>query len=177
MISVPPSSRLRYRLLTADDEEILWHLDQDPLVMKYITRGKVTSKEAMKQTILPRMAKYHNPSKGWGLWGAFQRESSEFIGWVLVRPMNFFETPEYDNLELGWRFCQSSWGKGLATEAASSVLTALKSADASLCYSAIADPENTASINIMKKLGMVFIDQRDVKFPDGVYRVDYYSTP
>ena len=40
--------------------------------------------------------------------------------------MHFFsDTPEFDNLELGWRFFRSSWGKGYASEAAIHIKQAL----------------------------------------------------
>ena len=52
-------------------------------------------------------------------------ESNTFIGWVLVRPMGFFEQPDYSDLEIGWRFKQMSWGKGYASEAALAVAHAV----------------------------------------------------
>lgn len=177
MITVVPSERLAYRLLTADDAQLLWELDQDPEVMKYITHGEISSWEKIQTVFLPRMAKYHNPDKGWGLWGVFSKGDQDFLGWVLVRPMGFFSQQPTDanNLELGWRFKQCYWGAGFATEAATTVLKTLQSEAVASQYSAIAMPENTGSINIMKKLGMRFVDQRVIDDVLGPMTAVYYT--
>ena len=48
------------------------------------------------------------------------------IGWILVRPMDFFSSkPIWHDIELGWRFLRSTWGKGYATEAAIHIQQAL----------------------------------------------------
>jgi RimJ/RimL family protein N-acetyltransferase len=126
--------------------------------------------------MLPRMASYTNQDKGWGLWKVTILESKAYIGWVLVRPMDFFtDEPQLDDLELGWRFKQESWGKGYATEAAKQVMHALIENKSASQYSAIAETENTASIGIMKKLGMQFIKHDLHKDPLGDIYVDYYS--
>ena len=88
-----------------------------------------------------------------------------------MRPFGFFtQHPETDNIELGWRFLRSSWGHGYATEAAMAVKDALYEIGIEK-FSAIAKPENSASINIMKKLGMTFsheLEYKDKVFHDTV---------
>ncbi len=37
---VADSERLSFRLFNQNDGELLWQLDQDPEVMKYVTNGK-----------------------------------------------------------------------------------------------------------------------------------------
>ena len=37
------SARLSYALITEDDAELLYQLDQDPEVMRYINGGKISS--------------------------------------------------------------------------------------------------------------------------------------
>jgi RimJ/RimL family protein N-acetyltransferase len=177
MITVAPSERLTYRLMTADDAELLWELDQDPEVMKYITHGEISSREKIHTVFLPRMAQYHNPDKGWGLWGVFSQHDGDFLGWILVRPMGFFSQQPTDtnNLELGWRFKRCYWGAGFATEAATAVLETLRSERSASQFSAIAMPENEGSINIMKKLGMHFVDQRVIDDVLGPITAVYFT--
>ena len=173
---IPNSERLCYALMGPADAEDLYDLDQDPDVMKYINGGKTTSREDLDAVFLPRLAAYTNPEKGWGLWKVSLLESNEFIGWVLVRPMHFFsQQTDWDDWELGWRFKQKHWGLGYATEAASQVMQSLQASQKLKRFSAIAMPENTASIAIMKKLGMRYLKTDLHKDPLGDEQVVYYS--
>lgn len=180
MLQVPDSDRLSYRLLTDSvaDAELLWQLDQNPLVMKFITRGKATTRQEMQDRFLPRLRAYRNPECGWGLWGVMSKRTDEFLGWILIRPMGFFDGERDDrNLEIGWRFHQSVWGKGYATEAARAVAVALISNDQCDHLSAVALPENTASLQVMQNLGLKYLhttDHDDEEY--GVYQLAYYST-
>ena len=72
--------------------------------------------------------------------------------------MGFFtDAPNYSDIEIGWRFKQASWGHGYATEAALALCDELIKQDDVKAISATALKDNTASINIMKKLGLQFI--------------------
>jgi len=161
-VNIPASKRLSYQLMTPADAGLLFQLDQDEDVMRYINGGIKTSKEDIERIFVPRMQSYTNEQEGWGLWQVKVAENQEFIGWILIRPMAFFcKTPELNNLEIGWRFHRSSWGKGYATEAAKQVMMTLIEQD--VCnesklkkFTAIAKQDNKASINIMKKLGMKY---------------------
>lgn len=136
----------------------LFELDQDPAVMQYLTRGEPTSLEQIKNEGVPRMLAYRNELKGWGLWSITIKQTNTFIGWVLIRPMCFFtDAPNYSDIEIGWRFKQASWGHGYATEAALALCDELIKQDDVKAISATALKDNTASINIMKKLGLQFI--------------------
>jgi RimJ/RimL family protein N-acetyltransferase len=154
-MNLTDTNRLSFRLLTAEDASLIFELDQDPEVMRYLTAGKLTSRADVSDFFIPRMEAYRDEEKGWGLWGVFLKNSPEFIGWVLVRPMEFFsDKPEFDNLELGWRFKQSCWGKGFATEAAQHIKDMLNEDSAVNAFSATAIADNMGSISVMKKLGM-----------------------
>jgi RimJ/RimL family protein N-acetyltransferase len=144
--------------MNENDAELLFELDQDPAVMRYLTHGKPNSMEVIKNTFIPRLQQFTNIKKGWGLWQVNTLENNQFIGWILVRPMAFFTEQRNDNdLELGWRFKQSSWGKGYATEAAQHIANILGTDKEYTAFSAQALEGNLGSINIMKKLGMSYI--------------------
>lgn len=170
MVKVPDSERLTYRLLSdsGEDADLMWQLDQDPAVMQFINGGRKTSRQEIVDRFLPRMRAYRNPETGWGLWGVFDQVTNQYFGWILIRPMGFFDGVRDDrNLEIGWRFHQATWGKGYATEAAKSVAASVISAGQCDRLSAIALPENTASIQVMKKLGLKYsalIDYEDEVF-------------
>jgi RimJ/RimL family protein N-acetyltransferase len=180
---VANSKRLKYELMSVKDIDCLFKLDQDPAVMKYINGGKPPSMQEKLEVSIPRLESYSNLQKGWGLWKVTVIKTNEFIGWVLVRPMDFFtDNPQLTNLELGWRFSQNSWGQGYATEAAESLKSAIiingnNNSDSNKVtkLSAIAFEENTGSINIMLKLGMTFVKKYFNKDPTGDKMVVYYE--
>ena len=156
---IPNTARLHYQFIDETDKDFLFQLDQDPQVMKYLNGGKPSSKHTIENTFIPRLKAYRNKDKGWGLWKVIITETQQDIGWIIVRPMEFFsENPIFDNIELGWRFMRSSWGKGYATEAANNIKTILSQQPENKYFSATALVGNTGSIGIMKKLGMKYIN-------------------
>jgi RimJ/RimL family protein N-acetyltransferase len=180
-VKINNSARLNFKLMTEQDASLLFELDQDVDVMRYINGGKKSSMDDINNIFIPRLNSYSNKQNGWGLWQVNVTETNQYIGWILVRPMGFFSdalessNSELDNLELGWRFKQISWGKGYATEAALAVKQGLIDNGYSDKFSAIADPENAGSINIMKKIGMQFIEKTLHKDPLGDSEVVYYQ--
>lgn len=178
------TDRLSIAIMTLDDADLLYALDQNPDVMKYINGGKPTSKSDIEHISIPRLASYLTPSKGWGFWKVFEKRELDtvdrrdnFVGWILIRPMGFFsETPEFNNLEIGWRFKQSAWGKGYATESAKAVIKLLVEEQPIIeRFTAIADKDNLGSIKIMKKIGMEFICQQFHSDVNGKTEVVIYS--
>ena len=175
-IQVPDSERLTFARATASDIDLMVELDSDPAVMKYINGGKPTSREEMENVYLPRLAQYDNAEKGWGMWKVSLKDSEDFLGWILIRPMDFFsDNPKYHDIEIGWRFKQSTWGKGYGTEAAKAVKDIIAAQPEVEYISAIALEGNSASINIMKKLGLRYIKTDIHKDPLGDSEVVFYQ--
>ena len=170
------SERLELSLMDAGDVDLLYQIDQDKEVMRYINGGKKTSREDVLKVFIPRMESYRNTVQGWGLWKVKLKKSGDYIGWVLVRPMNFFsDFPELDNIELGWRFMRKSWGKGYATEAAICIKQWLSANAEIKRLTAVAIEENDASIKVMKKLGMSYLKTDMHKDPLGDTELVYYQ--
>ena len=164
-MQIANTARLQLSLMTLDDSALLFELDQDERVMHFLNGGIKSTQHQIDTVMIPRLAQYLNPKKGWGLWKVQALEcvendkhqlSGQYLGWILVRPMHFFTQPQPYNIELGWRFKHVSWGKGYATEAANAVMQAMSTVDEVTHVSAIAVEDNLASIAIMKKLGMQF---------------------
>ncbi|MBD1584194.1 GNAT family N-acetyltransferase [Pseudoalteromonas sp. S16_S37] len=167
-MTIANSERLSYRLMNENDAHLLFELDQDPAVMKYINGGVPNTMDDINNTFIPRLKAFTNVQQGWGLWQVNIAETGQFIGWILVRPMGFFNNERVDSdLELGWRFKQCTWGKGYASEAANHIAHTLASNLAIHSFSATALPDNLASIAIMKKLGMCFVKEYIHKDPLG----------
>lgn len=170
-VRIPDSARLRYRPLTADDGDFLFELDQDEEVMRFLSKGRKTTRAQIDNVFIPRLQVFSDPQKGWGLWQVSTLgPKAEPIGWILVRPMGFFSGERNnEDIELGWRFCRKSWGKGFATEAARHIMSQLSERGYKQ-FSAIALAENHASIGIMKKLGMRYL--RTERYQDEVFNED-----
>jgi RimJ/RimL family protein N-acetyltransferase len=178
MMKIKNSERLKFRLMDSNDTQALWQLDQDPEVMKYLNGGTPTSMEQVHELLIPRMEKYRDAKKGWGIWQVSDKNTDEYLGWVLVRPMAFFtSTPDFKDLELGWRFFQNSWGKGYATEAAIAIKNAVTANTEVTHVSALAVADNLGSISVMKKMGMKFVRAYLHKDPIGDFDAVHYQMP
>lgn len=176
MMEIADSTRLTFRLMGEEDAQALWELDQDPEVMHFLNGGKPTSRETIYDVFLPRMAAYRDKNKGWGLWQVLDKDTQEYLGWVLVRPMDFFsDEPKFQDLELGWRFFKKAWGKGYATEAAIAIKNGIVSQSDIHYVSALAVEDNHGSINVMKKVGMSFIKKYIHKDPLGDFTAVHYQ--
>lgn len=179
IIQIPSTERLSFQFMSLDCIDALYEIDQDPEVMKYISGGRPNSKQEIADTLIPRLAKYANQEQGWGLWQVNTVDTNDYIGWVLVRPMDFFsDNPKWHNVELGWRFKRASWGKGYASEAAKAIADALKAHTNITHLCAIADENNIGSLRVMEKIGMQFIKKYQHHDPlVGFSDVVYYEMP
>ena len=135
----------------ADDWLEFRAIAADPEVMRYIGDGKPWPDERARQFVERQMALY--AERGFCLWKLQPREgpSARLIGFCGLQPL-----PETEEIEIGWWLARASWGRGLATEAAR---VAMRDGFERLGLRrivAIAQPENVASIGVMRKLGMQF---------------------
>ena len=170
------SKRLTFRLMGQEDAQALWELDQDPEVMQFINGGKANSIETINDVFIPRMQSYSDAKKGWGIWQVCDKTTQEYLGWVLVRPMDFFtDKPNFIDLELGWRFFKKAWGEGYATEAAIAIKDAVVEQTDTLFVSATALDDNLGSIGVMKKMGMKFIKEYTHTEPRGDFIAVHYQ--
>ena len=161
-----------------EDADAFWLIDQDPDVMHYLSGGKLTTKQDIDEIVIPRILSYRNESKGWGIWQVCDKNSQQYLGWILVRPMAFFtDNVNLDDIELGWRFFKNTWRKGYATEAAIAVTNAIANQTKAKFVSALAVEENIGSVGVMKKIGMAFINKSLHKDPLGDMVLVHYQMP
>ena len=146
------TKRLYLREFRPDDATRLFDLDQDPEVMRFISKGEPTSMGRIKNEILPRFLTYYEQTPPRGFWAVQRRDNEEFIGWFHLRPDKI--TPE--EMELGYRLKRSAWGRGLATEG-SRALIELAFGDWNYpTVSARTLTVNLASRRVLEKVGLVF---------------------
>jgi RimJ/RimL family protein N-acetyltransferase len=101
------------RRFTESDVDFLCELDGDPKVMRFITGGRPTPREVIRDETLPRFLRAYERFEGFGVWAAIERSSVEFLGWFEFFPPDG-RGPE--EAELGYRLRRFAWGKGYATE-------------------------------------------------------------
>jgi len=143
------TERLLLREITLDDKEALFRLHADPAVQKYTGEPVVKSIEEMEKAIETRIINYKK--YGFGRWATILKSEKQCVGWAGLAYL-----PEFDEIDLGYRFLADYWGLGIATEASRAILKYGFDTLNLKKIIAIALKENKASIRVMQKVGMEF---------------------
>src|SRR5262249_43870917 len=140
------------RAITSADGGLLFDLDSDPEVMRFITKGQPTSKERIENVHLPRILSQHRDSPPQGFWAAHLPQTDEFIGWFHLRP----DRIDAGEMELGYRLKRSVWGRGLATEGSRALVDRgfVEWGYHKICARTLVG--NVASQRVMQKAGLHF---------------------
>ena len=142
------SDRLLIKKFTEADIQHNVKHEMDPELMRYI-RDPISLEETTKKT--KKCAEGWNGDEGdWTLFSVRLKGSNQYIGMVCFK----YESIESDTVEIGWRLGHEYHGKGYATEAAQRVLDFIIDKIKPHKVVAYCIAENTASSNIMTKLGM-----------------------
>jgi RimJ/RimL family protein N-acetyltransferase len=143
------TERLLLREISLNDKEQMFQLYTNADVHKYTGDPLVESMEEMEQAIQTRIKNYK--TYGYGRWATFLKNDMRFIGWAGLAYL-----PEFDEIDLGYRFLPNYWGKGFATEASHAILSYGFDKLNLKRIIAIAVKEHKASIKVMQKVGMEF---------------------
>jgi len=149
MKTIIETDRLILRDISLGDKEDMLRLHSDIEVQKYTGEELVGSLEEMEMIIKERIVNYKK--YGYGRWATFIKKDMQFIGWSGLAYL-----PEFDQIDIGYRFLQQYWGFGYATEASRAILTHGFEKLGMNRIIAIAMKGNKASINVMQKIGMQF---------------------
>lgn len=140
------TERLILREPRIDDFKRYWSMLIDPVAKKYtggVTQSDYDSrlqifKQEISQTFFESAAEF----------SVIRREDNLYIGYC-----GFRYSDELNGNEFLYGYCQDAWGHGYGYEAALNNLKYLFSEFRSVEYIATSDPDNTASIRILTKLG------------------------
>ncbi len=113
------TERMLLRRFTEADVDHLVDLDSDPEVMRFLTGGIPTSRDAIQNDILPAFLRSYERYPGFGVFAAIEKESGEFLGWFSFRPK---DAASREEVSLGYRLRHSFWGQGYATEGARALI-------------------------------------------------------
>jgi RimJ/RimL family protein N-acetyltransferase len=88
------------------------------------------------------------------------RPSGVFLGWVFIRPATGSRFAREigwtrpDEVEVGYRYHRTAWGRGVATEAATPLVQIALADAATTAIVACALASNVASLRVLQKLGL-----------------------
>jgi RimJ/RimL family protein N-acetyltransferase len=153
------TDRLILRDITEADAELLFDLDSDPEVMRYIGPRPAPDvswyRDRTRAVYVPQQA---HPWHGARV--VLDRASGAFLGWVFVRPATASQDARAmgwtrsDAVEVGFRYRRPAWGRGVATEAATPLVQIALADPATAAVVACAHAGNAGSLRVLQNLGL-----------------------
>ena len=161
------TERLLLRPLRETDLDLEVEMGTDSEVMKYI--GELETRDKIVQN----MPKYlRRCADGCiGIWCVIERSTEEGLGTAILLPLPIEEDdtnwdlvvgnemPDCE-IEIGYMFKRSAWGKGYATEATKRLLKFAFEETPLVELVATIDPENIAARRVLEKCGLVYEGMR-----------------
>jgi RimJ/RimL family protein N-acetyltransferase len=143
------TERLILREMVLEDAKDMFRLHSNPEVQRYTGEDVITSLE----DIPDKIKEFQNRDKnlGFGRWITILKKENQVVGWSGLAYL-----PEFNDIDIGYRFLPEYWGIGIATEASRAILSYGFNSLKLKKIIAIAYKENEASIKVMKKVGMQF---------------------
>ena len=149
------TNRVYLREFTADDVDLLFDLNSDPDVMKYLSGGKPSTRDEVIEVNNRVMNYYTKHANRFGVWAAHLKSNDEFIGFFILRPCK--QDPDNEKvIELGYRLRKKFWRQGFGTEVSQALVDRCFQDYAVDEVFAIAHPDNHGSTGVMKKVGLKF---------------------
>jgi RimJ/RimL family protein N-acetyltransferase len=143
------TARQTLRLLVPDDAPTMFALDADPEVMRYLPASPHATVEDVRQSLVAYQDVYR--ADGFARWAAIEDATGEMIGWCGLR-----RQPDGE-VDLGYRYRRSAWGRGLASEAARACVDyGFRVLDLPRIVAHV-EAANPASIRVLEKLGLRFV--------------------
>lgn len=147
------TDRLLLRPATDDDFEACVEMEADPDVMRWVGAGGPQDAASARISF----EHFHWMPERFGL-GAFtvtDRTTGGFLGRAFLGPL-------LEDIEVGYLFVKSAWGRGLATEAATAVVDWGFQELGLPRIVGITYPDNLASQNVLQKCGLVRGEDKEI---------------
>jgi RimJ/RimL family protein N-acetyltransferase len=159
------TERLVLRRFTGADVDALCELDGDPEVMRFITGGRPTPRDVIRDETLPRFLRAYERFEGFGVWAAVERSTGDFVGWFEFYPPDGHGPEE---AELGYRLLRSAWGKGYATEGSRALIRRGFTELGVRRVVAETMAVNAASRRVMEKAGLTYVRTFHQEWPERI---------
>ncbi len=156
------TERLVLRRFTMEDADLLFELDSDPYVMRYVDDGLPVNRQDIVENKLPAFLSYYDRYDGYGFWAAIEKETGRFVGWFHFRPGQGAGPLEP---ELGYRLHTFAWNRGLATEGSRALVDRGFAELGIERVTAEAMAVHTASRRVMEKAGLRLVRNFKADWP------------
>jgi RimJ/RimL family protein N-acetyltransferase len=166
-VTILTTARLTLRTFRRDDLPLYAALNADPEVVRHL--GGPLTREGSDE--IAEWAQERYAEERLGLLAVERTQDHAFLGMCGVHHLESFP----DDLEVAWRLAREHWGHGYATEAATAWLDHAFDTLGRQRVISVADPPNERSIAVMRRLGMEFEQQREIKEEGERFEVVLYA--
>ncbi len=163
------TERLILRKYTMEDVEDSYQMNLDPEVSRYTADGGVQPREVVEKRISENIIGDYGKYGFGRLAVTVKPQCDKVIGFCGLKYL-----PEFDEVDIGYRFAQKYWGQGIATESAKAVLKHGFEVLELKKIIGLVLPENKASSNVLKKLGLTLEKEFADETIGGLW-VEWYS--
>src|ERR1700690_3639961 len=111
MHAVFETPRLFLRHFTEEDAPLIYQLNSDPEIVKYVHEPVLDNEDQAKEILINNILPQYKLNLG--RWAIHTKSDYEFIGWCGLKYIK-----ETEKTDFGYRLLKTAWGKGYATEAA-----------------------------------------------------------
>jgi [ribosomal protein S5]-alanine N-acetyltransferase len=166
------TERLVLRPLSADEADSLHRISNEPNVLLYLWDNELVSEATIKSLIAQSDRMFSKEKIG--VFSIRMRGRDDLLGFC-----GFVRLGGMEESELWYELTQKVWGRGLATEAARACVRYAFEDVGMERVIAGADAPNTASLRVIEKLGMKYLDNISPSAPGEpyfvLYREDFFA--
>lgn len=166
MKKIIETERLILRPFTLDDIEATYQMNLNPEISRYTHDGGVKTREEIEHLIRTTTLKDYE-THGFGRFAVDYKPEGRFIGFCGLKYLDDFK-----EVDIGYRFVQDLWGRGIATEAGKACMEfGFKDLKLDKIIGLVL-PDNLGSVRVLQKLGLHFVKEDE----DEGMVYHYYST-
>jgi RimJ/RimL family protein N-acetyltransferase len=169
MSPVIETERLRLREATLDDAPFMLELLNSRGFIEGIADRGVRTLEQARTYIEDRVLSQYR-EHGFGMWLVIPKGETEPVGLA-----GLVKRDVLPHADVGYAFLEGAWGRGYATEAAAAVLDFARDRLGLATVAAITSPDNAASQQVLRKIGLMFVGMREL--PGWDEPSAYFETP
>ncbi|CAD7815709.1 hypothetical protein CHRY9390_03022 [Chryseobacterium aquaeductus] len=160
MKTILETERLLLREFDVTDGESFYELNLNPKVIKY-TGNSAFKNVSEAKAFLENYSDYQK--NGYGRWAVIHKPNKEFLGWCGLK-----YDENLDETDIGFRFFEHFWNQGFATESAKACIDyGFKKLNLKTIVGR-AMKENSASIKVLEKIGLQYVEDFDFDGYEGV---------
>jgi RimJ/RimL family protein N-acetyltransferase len=150
------TERLTLRPYEPGDRAAFVALFTDAEVMRHVDRGVL--EPAAAGALFGRVFTHVYAPRAFDVWAVFEKAGGAYAGHAELKPRSD-ELARPGELEVVYVLGRAHWGRGLATELASALVThGLRALRAPRVCATVA-PENGPSIRVLEKVGMSYVEE------------------